>query len=195
MAPGLDISDDDHNGDSNEPRKLPPNIDLATFNSFIQEAENICGGENVTIISKTNTLNDGDYMHPCKGHDMHAIYDRDFFVGSAVVCPREVPEVQAVMKLCNEMSMFLALSSRFSWGIKLLKLIRSGRIMGCRDRSSTNYPSGQPYSHLQSTGDKEPRRLTVFGPESALRSTFIAVGVYSVTFSPLMLVFRTFCGA
>ena len=42
-------------------------------------------------------------MNPCHGHDMHAILDRECFVASAVVCPRGVPEVQDVMRLCNEM--------------------------------------------------------------------------------------------
>lgn len=36
---------------------------------------------------------------------MHAILDRDYFVASAVIPPRSIPEVQALMRLCNEFSM------------------------------------------------------------------------------------------
>lgn len=33
---------------------------------------------------------------------MHAILDRDYFVTSAVISPRSVPEVQSMMRLCTE---------------------------------------------------------------------------------------------
>ena len=36
---------------------------------------------------------------------MHAILDRDYFVASVVISPRSTPEVQALMRLCNEFSM------------------------------------------------------------------------------------------
>ncbi|KAL2357370.1 vanillyl-alcohol oxidase [Cryomyces antarcticus] len=82
--------------------KLPPGTSLETFTTFIDRAGQLCGAENVSIISKSDKLIDGHYMNPCKGHDMHAIYDREYFLASAVICPREVPEVQALMRLCNE---------------------------------------------------------------------------------------------
>jgi FAD/FMN-containing dehydrogenase len=85
-----------------EPKVLPPNTPLSKFHDYITRARAICGNENVKIIEKDKVLIDGDYMHPCKGHDMHAILSRDYFVASAVVYPREVPDVQAMMRLCNE---------------------------------------------------------------------------------------------
>ena len=36
---------------------------------------------------------------------MHATLDRDYFVASVVISPRSMPEVQALMRLCNEFSM------------------------------------------------------------------------------------------
>jgi FAD binding domain len=36
---------------------------------------------------------------------MHAIYDRDFFVASAVLCPRNVSNVQALVRLANKFAM------------------------------------------------------------------------------------------
>ena len=36
---------------------------------------------------------------------MHVILDCDYFVASAVISPRSVLEVQALMRLCNEFSM------------------------------------------------------------------------------------------
>ena len=88
-----------------QPLCLPPNLTVEKFSTFIERAEAIVGGpENVTIISKASELIDGDYMNQCKAHDMHAVYDRDFFVASAVICPRDVPEVQALVRLANEFS-------------------------------------------------------------------------------------------
>lgn len=86
-----------------EPRCLPPNFTRADFENLIERVLGICGPENVTVISNDFALDDGDYTRPCKAHDMHAIYERDFFVSSAVVCPRNVPEVQQLMRLCNEL--------------------------------------------------------------------------------------------
>ena len=88
-----------------QPLCLPPNFTVEKFSTFIERAEAIVGGpENVTIISKASELIDGDYMNQCKAHDMHAVYDRDFFVASAVISPRDVPEVQALVRLANELS-------------------------------------------------------------------------------------------
>src|SRR5690554_3550639 len=83
------------------PRCLPPNFEQADFEKFILELKAISGPDNLTIVSQDFALDDGDYMNNCKAHDMHALYDRDFFVASAVVCPRDVPEVQEMMRLCN----------------------------------------------------------------------------------------------
>ncbi len=39
-------------------------------------------------------------IHP-KAYDMFYVFDKDYFVASAMVAPRKVIEVQAIMKLCN----------------------------------------------------------------------------------------------
>ncbi|KAK3328211.1 putative D-lactate dehydrogenase [Cercophora scortea] len=84
------------------PRQLPPGLDQAKFQSFLSRAWDICGTENVDVISPTTELKDGHYMDPCKAHDMHAVYERDYFVASAVLFPRNVPEVQQLVRLANE---------------------------------------------------------------------------------------------
>jgi hypothetical protein len=33
----------------------------------------------VEVIAPDDELEDGDYMHPCWGHEMHAILDREYF--------------------------------------------------------------------------------------------------------------------
>jgi FAD binding domain len=43
-------------------------------------------------------------MNPSKVHDMYHFLDKEYFVSSAVVSPRHVPDVQGIMKLCNEFS-------------------------------------------------------------------------------------------
>jgi FAD/FMN-containing dehydrogenase len=87
-----------------EPRCLPPNTSQAKFEDFISRAKQLCGDDNVTIISRSAELINGDYVNPCKAHDMHHLFERDTFVASAVICPRGVPEVQDIVRLCNEFS-------------------------------------------------------------------------------------------
>ncbi|KAJ4415976.1 hypothetical protein N0V85_002478, partial [Neurospora sp. IMI 360204] len=72
------------------------------FQAFISRAQSIVGAENVTVVDPQNPLEDGTYMNNCKAHDMHSVYERDYFVASAVVAPRGVSEVQAIVKLANE---------------------------------------------------------------------------------------------
>jgi hypothetical protein len=85
------------------PRRLPPNFTVTDFEEFVKRIGPISGQENFTVVSKEFALDDGDYTKPCKAHDMHALYDREFFLSSAVVCPRNVSEVQDIMRLCNEL--------------------------------------------------------------------------------------------
>jgi FAD/FMN-containing dehydrogenase len=87
-----------------DPRCLPPNTSLAKFEEYISRAKRICGDENVTVISRSIDLIDGDYVNPCRAHDMHHLFERDTFVASAVIYPRNVPEVQEIVRLCNEFS-------------------------------------------------------------------------------------------
>ncbi|KAL5331845.1 hypothetical protein ACEPPN_001384 [Leptodophora sp. 'Broadleaf-Isolate-01'] len=85
-----------------DPMILPPGVSSSQFQSFIARATEIVGSKNVEVILPDNTLHDGSYQNPCHGHDMHAILDRDYFVTSAVISPRSVPEVQSMMRLCTE---------------------------------------------------------------------------------------------
>lgn len=90
---------------STKPLRLPPNFTEDRFSEFISRAGGLCGHDNIRIISSADELVDGDYMNPCKAHDMHAVYDRDFFVASAVICPKHVPNVQDIVRLANEFCM------------------------------------------------------------------------------------------
>ncbi|KAM5343913.1 hypothetical protein ACJ41O_012450 [Fusarium nematophilum] len=85
-----------------DPLVLPPNTSSAHFQSFIKRASEICGSDNVFVIETEAHLVDGTYKEPNKTHDMHAILDRTYFVSSATISPRNVPEVQDMMRLCNE---------------------------------------------------------------------------------------------
>lgn len=88
-----------------QPRRLPPGWDANDFERFVESIVPIIGEENLDIISADKELADGDYVNPCKSHDMHAVYTRDFFVSCAIINPRSVPEVQDVMRLCNQLQM------------------------------------------------------------------------------------------
>lgn len=80
----------------------PPGIDTAQFEAYLQRAVEIVGAENVTVISNADELTKESYLDPSKAHDMFHVFDKDYFIASAVVAPRKVAEVQAVMRLCNE---------------------------------------------------------------------------------------------
>ncbi|KAJ4856787.1 FAD binding domain-containing protein [Trichoderma breve] len=85
-----------------DPLVLPPNTSSEHFHDFINRARTICGLDNVFVLEREDQLIDGTYRYPNKTHDMHAILDRTYFVSSATVSPRNVPEVQDMMRLCNE---------------------------------------------------------------------------------------------
>jgi FAD/FMN-containing dehydrogenase len=57
----------------------------------------------LTSLKKDEPLKDGTYMSQPKGHDMHAVLDRDVFVASAVVYASSVTDVQAIVRLSNEL--------------------------------------------------------------------------------------------
>ncbi|KIX00414.1 uncharacterized protein Z518_10553 [Rhinocladiella mackenziei CBS 650.93] len=94
------------NGDfprnAGDPLVLPPGIDSQTFKKFTLRVADVIGSENVTVITKTEELDKESYMDPSKVHDMFYVVDEDYFVSSAVVAPRNVRDVQDIMKLCNE---------------------------------------------------------------------------------------------
>ena len=94
------------NGDvprnADDPLCLPPGTSSQQFKEFTLRLAEVCGEENVTIISKSEELSQESYLEPSKAHDMFHILGKEYFVASAVVAPRSVPEVQTIMKLCNE---------------------------------------------------------------------------------------------
>lgn len=94
------------NGDSprkaGDPLALPPGISSEVFHDFTLQAAKIVDEQNVTIISKNEELNKENYTDPSKAHDMFHLFDKDYFVVSAVIAPRKVTEVQAIVRLCNE---------------------------------------------------------------------------------------------
>lgn len=85
-----------------DPLTLPPGIDSERFKEFISRIQDIAGQTNVTVITKAEDLGKESYLDPSKVHDMFHVLDEDYFVSSAVVAPRDVRDVQAIMKLCNE---------------------------------------------------------------------------------------------
>lgn len=85
-----------------DPIALPPGITSEEYSEYIVKAKSIVGKENVTVITNKDELTNEQYTNPSKAHDMYHVFDKDYFVASAVIAPRKVAEVQAIMKLCNE---------------------------------------------------------------------------------------------
>lgn len=92
-------------GDTATPLALPPGIDQEGFKTFIRSVTDIVGAENVRIISSMDQIDDGSYHDIAHTHDPHHILDQDYFMASAVVAPRNVADVQAIVKLANPVSM------------------------------------------------------------------------------------------
>ncbi|KUI60993.1 Vanillyl-alcohol oxidase [Cytospora mali] len=86
------------------PLVLPPGIDQRQFDAFLSRVKLIVGTENVTIVTGDDDHPGAEhsYLDPSKSQDMFHVFDKDYFIASVVVAPRKVPEVQAIMKLCNE---------------------------------------------------------------------------------------------
>lgn len=85
-----------------DPLVLPPGTSSARFREFISRSRAIVDEANVFVVEAEDQLIDGSYRQPNKTHDMHAIVERTYFVCSATIAPRNVPEVQDMMRLCNE---------------------------------------------------------------------------------------------
>lgn len=88
-----------------DPLVLPPRIGSARFQEFITQSFAIVGREDVLIIEAEDQLVDGCYREPNKTHDMHVLVERTYFVCSATISPHNVPEMQEIMRLCNEFDM------------------------------------------------------------------------------------------
>ncbi|KAJ2900243.1 hypothetical protein MKZ38_002525 [Zalerion maritima] len=70
------------------PRVLPPNHTHTTFAQFIQRAASVCSPDNVTPTICT----------PCTTRGSSS-------PRQSYVCPRDVGEVQSILRLCNELTM------------------------------------------------------------------------------------------
>jgi hypothetical protein len=76
------------------PLVLPPGSTLDIFNSFIHGITDLVGSENVDVITSKEQIDDGSYENPTYTHDPHHVLEQDYFLASAVVCPRNVSDVQ-----------------------------------------------------------------------------------------------------
>jgi hypothetical protein len=87
------------------PLTLPPDFTPKKYAEFISAVQPIVGENNVTLITDAAQLIHEHYTDPSKAHDMHNVVDKTYFVASAVVCPRDVKDVQDIMRLCNQFEM------------------------------------------------------------------------------------------
>ncbi|KAJ4209719.1 hypothetical protein NW759_013363 [Fusarium solani] len=84
------------------PLVLPPGTSSTTFQEFIVAVKEISGSENVTIVSSSEQCNKRDYLDQSKVHDMFHLTGPEHFISSALITPRDVAEVQAIVRLCNK---------------------------------------------------------------------------------------------
>jgi FAD/FMN-containing dehydrogenase len=84
------------------PLVLPPNVSNEAFSKFIATCHDAVGSENIDVISSSSQIDDGDYMKPNYTHDPHHVLKQDFFLASAVIAPRNVADVQGIVKAANE---------------------------------------------------------------------------------------------
>ena len=94
------------NGDTprtaGDPLTLPPGTSSEKFKDYTRRAAEIVGEENVVIITDPAELSKESYLDPSKGHDMYHVLEKEYFISSAVVAPKDIPDVQAIMRLANE---------------------------------------------------------------------------------------------
>ncbi|KAJ4397695.1 hypothetical protein N0V93_001929 [Gnomoniopsis smithogilvyi] len=89
------------------PLVLPPETTASQFKSYLTRAREIVNDSNVTVITSDahpDLTGPNSYLSPAKAHDMYHILPKTHFLASAVVSPRNVPEVQALMRLSTELS-------------------------------------------------------------------------------------------
>ena len=84
------------------PLILPPGLSAETFDTYLSKAKEIVGADNVEVVEGEHQFVKDSYMDPAEAHDMFNVFDQDYFIASAIVAPRNVPEVQALMRLSNE---------------------------------------------------------------------------------------------
>ncbi|KAI4910990.1 hypothetical protein J4E90_007247 [Alternaria incomplexa] len=80
---------------------LPPNVSSDVFDNFLTACHDV-GRDNIEVISSASQIDDGNYMKPNYTHDPHHIMKQDFFLASAIIAPRNVADVQTIVKAANE---------------------------------------------------------------------------------------------
>lgn len=110
------------------PMVLPPYTSASTFKTYLERAVDLVGQDNVTVISDKEELKKYDYFTPSKASDMFYVMDDDYFLCSAVIAPRGVDDVQAIMRLANEYEIPLW---PFSIGRNLGYGAAAPRVRGC----------------------------------------------------------------
>ncbi|KAK9424057.1 putative Vanillyl-alcohol oxidase [Seiridium unicorne] len=85
-----------------DPIVLPPHTNSQKFHDFIRRAIEVVGHENVAVIRNPEQFSQQDYMNSSKAHDMFHVLEKEYFLASAVITPRHVPDVQDMMRLVNE---------------------------------------------------------------------------------------------
>ena len=85
-----------------DPLVLPPGVTSGIFHDFAVQAATVVGELNIAVITDEEELRKDHYADPSKAHDMFHLFDKDYFVVSAVIAPRKVTEVQSVVRLCND---------------------------------------------------------------------------------------------
>lgn len=85
-----------------KPLTLPPGVNAQEFQTYLDEARSIVGGDHVRVIVGDHQFEKDNYMDPAKEHDMFYVFDKDYFIASAVVSPANVEQVQALMRLSNK---------------------------------------------------------------------------------------------
>lgn len=66
-----------------DPLALPPGVSSEEFESYVKEAIEIVGPENVSVITDKEDLNKDKYQDPAKEHDMYHVFDKV----KALLCP------------------------------------------------------------------------------------------------------------
>ncbi|KAB8261992.1 hypothetical protein BDV32DRAFT_147987 [Aspergillus pseudonomiae] len=85
-----------------EPIALPPNTNLTKFRAFISRVTSVVDETNVQIILSDDDIAQEEYTDPSRAHDMFHILDKTHFISSAVVAPKNVADVQEIIKLANK---------------------------------------------------------------------------------------------
>jgi len=83
------------------PLVVPSGVSVDQFTDLIVDLGQHLLLENVTVITSRDELAHEHCNNPSKVHDIFYIHETDAFIGSAVVAPRNVPDVQSIMRLAN----------------------------------------------------------------------------------------------